>query len=58
MSIDLKAVSTEATVIREGEKLRVPSRELIPGDLVLICLAVGSPMILWAAVVNRFEPPS
>jgi Ca2+-transporting ATPase len=24
----------------------------------LICLAVGSPMILWAAVVNRFDPPN
>ncbi len=24
----------------------------------LICLAVGSPMILWAALVNRFDPPN
>jgi Ca2+-transporting ATPase len=31
-----KAVSTEATVIRKGEKLRVSSRELVPGDLVLL----------------------
>lgn len=31
-----KAVTTEATVIREGKKLRVPSRELVPGDLVLV----------------------
>jgi magnesium-transporting ATPase (P-type) len=31
-----KAVMTEATVIREGKKLRIPSRELVPGDLVLV----------------------
>jgi Ca2+-transporting ATPase len=31
-----KAVTTEATVIRNGEKLRVSSRELVPGDLVLL----------------------
>ncbi|MBD2563429.1 MULTISPECIES: cation-translocating P-type ATPase [Nostoc] len=24
----------------------------------LFCLAVGSPMILWATVVNRFDPPN
>ncbi|BAY91484.1 ATPase, E1-E2 type [Microchaete diplosiphon NIES-3275] len=24
----------------------------------LFCLGVGSPMILWAAVVNRFDPPN
>jgi Ca2+-transporting ATPase len=24
----------------------------------LLCLAVGSPMILWAAFVNRFDPPN
>jgi Ca2+-transporting ATPase len=24
----------------------------------LICLAVGSPMILWATWVNRFDPPN
>lgn len=31
-----KAVTTEATIIRNGEKLRVSSRELVPGDLVLL----------------------
>jgi cation-transporting ATPase F len=31
-----KAVSTEATVIRNGEKVRLSSRELVPGDLVLL----------------------
>jgi Ca2+-transporting ATPase len=24
----------------------------------LLCLAVGSPMILWAAFVNRVDPPN
>lgn len=24
----------------------------------LFCLAVGSPMIVWAALVNRFDPPN
>ncbi|WAL59485.1 cation-transporting P-type ATPase [Thermocoleostomius sinensis] len=31
-----KAVSTETTVVRDGQKLRLPSRELVPGDLVLL----------------------
>ncbi|ARV58183.1 carbonate dehydratase [Nostocales cyanobacterium HT-58-2] len=31
-----KAVTTEATIIRNGEKLRLPSRELVPGDLVIL----------------------
>jgi Ca2+-transporting ATPase len=31
-----KAVSTETTVIRDGQKLRLASRELVPGDLVLL----------------------
>jgi cation-transporting P-type ATPase F len=31
-----KAITTEATIIRDGEKLRVPSRELVPGDVVLL----------------------
>jgi magnesium-transporting ATPase (P-type) len=29
-----KAVTTETTVVREGQPLRIPSRELVPGDLV------------------------
>ncbi|MBW4565753.1 MAG: HAD-IC family P-type ATPase [Mojavia pulchra JT2-VF2] len=31
-----KAITTEATVIRNGQKIRVPSRELVPGDIVLL----------------------
>jgi len=31
-----QSITTEATVIRDGEKLRVASRELVPGDIVLL----------------------
>lgn len=31
-----QAVSTEATVIRDGEPLRLPSEKLVPGDMVLL----------------------
>ena len=31
-----KAVTTETTVLREGQPLRIPSRELVPGDLVML----------------------
>jgi cation-transporting P-type ATPase F len=31
-----KAVTTETTVLREGQPLRISSRELVPGDLVLL----------------------
>ena len=31
-----RTVVTEATVLRAGEKARIPSRELVPGDLVLL----------------------
>ncbi|BCL36173.1 cation-translocating P-type ATPase [Nostoc sp. MS1] len=30
------AITTEATIIRDGQKIRVPSRELVPGDIVLL----------------------
>jgi cation-transporting P-type ATPase F len=31
-----KSVTTEATVMRDGQKIRVDSRQLVPGDLVLL----------------------
>jgi Ca2+-transporting ATPase len=31
-----KAITTEATIIRDGQKIRVPSRDLVPGDIVLL----------------------
>jgi magnesium-transporting ATPase (P-type) len=31
-----KAVTTETTVLREGQPLRIPSRDLVPGDVVLL----------------------
>lgn len=31
-----QAVTTEATVIRNGQKSRIPSQELVPGDVVLL----------------------
>ena len=31
-----KSVTTEATVIRDGQPLRVPSRDLVPGDVVVV----------------------
>ncbi|MBE9065426.1 cation-transporting P-type ATPase [Leptolyngbya cf. ectocarpi LEGE 11479] len=31
-----KAVTTEALVVREGQNLRIPSRDLVPGDIVLL----------------------
>ena len=31
-----KAITTEATIIRDRQKIRIPSRELVPGDIVLL----------------------
>ncbi|MGF1498772.1 MAG: cation-transporting P-type ATPase [Elainellaceae cyanobacterium] len=31
-----KAVTTETTVLREGQPLRMPSRDLVPGDIVAL----------------------
>ena len=31
-----KTVTTEVTVVREGQSLRIPSQDLVPGDVVLL----------------------
>jgi len=31
-----QAVTTEATLLRDGQKIRIPSREIVPGDVVLL----------------------
>ncbi|MGL4620841.1 MAG: HAD-IC family P-type ATPase, partial [Chroococcidiopsis sp.] len=31
-----QAVTTEATVLRDGQKIRIPSREIVPGDIVML----------------------
>ncbi|RKX62428.1 MAG: cation-transporting P-type ATPase [Thermodesulfobacteriota bacterium] len=31
-----RTMTTEATVLREGEKLRIPATEVVPGDIVLL----------------------
>jgi cation-transporting P-type ATPase F len=31
-----QAITTEAVLIRDGKKIRVPSKELVPGDIVLL----------------------
>jgi Ca2+-transporting ATPase len=31
-----KSVTTETTVVRDGQKQRIPSQQLVPGDLVLL----------------------
>ncbi|AFY89646.1 cation-transporting P-type ATPase [Chroococcidiopsis thermalis] len=31
-----QAVTTEATLLRDGQKIRLPSREIVPGDIVML----------------------
>ncbi|NHC36413.1 cation-transporting P-type ATPase [Scytonema millei] len=31
-----QAVTTEATVLRDGQKIRIPSKEIVPGDIVML----------------------
>ncbi|GET41694.1 ATPase, E1-E2 type [Microseira wollei NIES-4236] len=50
-----KAVTTEATVVREGQKIRIPSRELVPGDLVLLTSGDKVPADLRLVTVRNLQ---
>ncbi|MFB2977217.1 cation-transporting P-type ATPase [Microseira sp. BLCC-F43] len=50
-----KAVTTEATVVREGKKVRIPSRELVPGDLVLLTSGDKVPADLRLVTVRNLQ---
>ncbi len=50
-----KAVTTEATVMREGKKIRIPSRELVPGDLVLLTSGDKVPADLRLVTVRNLQ---
>ncbi|MCU0540657.1 MAG: cation-transporting P-type ATPase [Oscillatoriaceae cyanobacterium Prado104] len=50
-----KAVTTEATVVREGQKIRIPSRELVPGDLVLLASGDKVPADLRLVKVRNLQ---
>lgn len=50
-----KAVTTEATVVREGKKIRIPSRELVPGDLVLLTSGDKIPADLRLVTVRNLQ---
>ncbi|HAZ43316.1 MAG TPA: carbonate dehydratase [Cyanobacteria bacterium UBA11369] len=50
-----KAVSTEATVVREGKKIRIPSGELVPGDLVLLTSGDKIPADLRLVTVRNLQ---
>jgi cation-transporting P-type ATPase F len=50
-----KAVSTETTIIRDGQKLRLASRELVPGDLVLLASGDKVPADLRLVSVRNLQ---
>ncbi|MDD5556512.1 MAG: HAD-IC family P-type ATPase [bacterium] len=50
-----RSVSTEATVIRGGETTRVDSRDLVPGDLVLLASGDKVPADLRLAAVRDLQ---
>ncbi|NJR26274.1 MAG: cation-transporting P-type ATPase [Richelia sp. CSU_2_1] len=50
-----KAVTTEATAVREGQKIRIPSRELVPGDLVLLASGDKVPADLRLVSVRNLQ---
>jgi len=49
------AVQTEATVIRNGQKVRVSSRDLVPGDLVLLASGDKVPADLRLVQVRNLQ---
>ncbi|MEN9221238.1 MAG: HAD-IC family P-type ATPase [Thermostichus sp. BF3_bins_97] len=50
-----QSVTTEATVVREGQKLKVPSRELVPGDVVLLASGDKVPADLRLVSVRNLQ---
>ncbi|MEP0919743.1 cation-transporting P-type ATPase [Leptolyngbya sp. DQ-M1] len=50
-----KAVTTEATVIRNGQKQRIPSQELVPGDVVLLASGDKVPADLRLITVRNLQ---
>jgi Ca2+-transporting ATPase len=50
-----KAITTEATVIRDGQKIRIPSRELVPGDIVLLTSGDKAPADLRLIQVRNLQ---
>lgn len=50
-----KSVTTEATIIRDGKKVRLNSRELVPGDLVLLASGDKVPADLRLVTVRDLQ---
>ncbi|MEC4813395.1 MAG: HAD-IC family P-type ATPase [Scytonema sp. PMC 1069.18] len=50
-----QAVTEEARVVRSGQKLRIPARELIPGDVVLLCFGNKVPADLRLVSVHNLQ---
>jgi cation-transporting P-type ATPase F len=50
-----KAVTTEATIIRDGQKQRISSQQLVPGDLVLLTSGDKVPADLRLAQVRNLQ---